>query len=368
MSGLARNDGGDPLGTPEAPELTAATLEALGSLLGVDPQAIGRAIRARSTQYPTVDEAIAEYLVSIEGVRAKTTGRSYRSGLNRFTDWLQVAGLDPQVTTTVALPKNVMERYYRALTTTYGRDRRATVLMYTNAARSFLRHVYGMGYGAPGTSFEEVVLRLRSLMGKYHYKVPRIDENFASVVDVADALPLPDHRHARLGLLRDRALLRVLFCTGARRAEVASLSRDDIKDGRDDQALILGKGGGERIIFFDEPTLAAIRVYLAERQDLYRPLFLRHGRGTDGGAGRDGEDWRLGVQGIWLIVKKYAALAGVRGTVHHARHVKASRLLNNGAGLHHVQAILGHLSPETTSRVYAAFNTHRLREVFDQFS
>ena len=71
---------------------------------------------------------------------------------------------------------------------------------------------------------------------------------------------------------------------------------------------------------------------------------------------------------MWGVVKKYAALAGVDGTTHHLRHMKARVLLNGGAQLAEVQDILGHASPETTKKIYAQYTTHHLREAFDRFS
>jgi integrase len=152
-----------------------------------------------------------------------------------------------------------------------------------------------------------------------------------------------------------------------RRAEVVSLDRSDLDDGWADQALISGKGERERIVFFDQPTLTLIRAYLEARADRYRPLFLRHNR-TAGRPGAAGVNLRLSPQSVWLVVKKYAALSGVRATTHDFRHAKASTMLNRGAKLSEVQDILGHASPETTKRIYAHYEVSHLRDAFDQFS
>ena len=68
------------------------------------------------------------------------------------------------------------------------------------------------------------------------------------------------------------------------------------------------------------------------------------------------------------MVKRYAALAGVRASTHDFRHAKASGLLNRGAKLSEVQDLLGHASPETTKKVYAHYETAHLRDAFDRFS
>src|SRR5439155_12921551 len=112
-----------------------------------------------------------------------------------------------------------------------------------------------------------------------------------------EALPLPSGGEGarRLEALRDKAILRTLFCTGMRRAELCGLDRSDLDDGWGDQALITGKGEKERVVFFDEPTLETIRRYLEARADRYRPVFLRHDRGR-GRPGPGGGNYRLSPQ------------------------------------------------------------------------
>jgi integrase len=152
-----------------------------------------------------------------------------------------------------------------------------------------------------------------------------------------------------------------------RRQEVASLNRADIADGWQDQAIITGKGNKERVVFFDEPTLTAIRAYLAARADPWTPLFIRHDRGR-GRPRQNGANFRLHPHRIYLIVVGYARIVGVDATPHDFRHTKASVMLNAGASLSEVQDILGHASPETTKRIYAHYETSRLREAFDRYS
>lgn len=189
---------------------------------------------------------------------------------------------------------------------------------------------------------------------------------------MADAMPSPEangaasHR-ARLELLRDRAILRVLYATGMRRTEVASLTRADVADGFAQEAIITGKGQRERTVFFDDATLAVIRTYLDARADRFEPLFLRHdtARGSPGAGGRN---YAMGEKTVWNVVRKYGALAGVEASPHDFRHDKATTLLNQGAHLSEVQDILGHASPETTKTIYAHYDRSRLREAFDRFS
>jgi integrase/recombinase XerD len=119
---------------------------------------------------------------------------------------------------------------------------------------------------------------------------------------------------------------------------------------------------GERVIFFDERALAAIRDYLPERGDNWWPLFLYHNRGG-AGPGPDGERWRLETQSVWLIVGKYAKQLGIQATPHGFRHALACRMLNNGAQMSHVEAVLGHQSLATTSRIYARYDVKSLERL-----
>ncbi|MGH2370918.1 MAG: tyrosine-type recombinase/integrase, partial [Chloroflexota bacterium] len=204
------------------------------------------------------------------------------------------------------------------------------------------------------------------------YKTPRVDGGLPEIVTYVDSIPLPGGASAaaqrrRLELLRDRAMIRTLYCTAMRRAEVVSLNRADVQDGRADQALVTGKGEKERVVFFDNATLAAIRAYLQTRNDTYAPLFIRHDTGR-GQPGPSGTRYRITVQTVWNVVKRYARAVGVRASPHAFRHDKASVMLNQGAQLSEVQDILGHASPETTKKIYAHYETAHLRDAFDRYS
>src|SRR5207247_8315530 len=132
-----------------------------------------------------------------------------------------------------------------------------------------------------------------AVMGRGSYKTPRIDRSLPMLVTHVMNLPGPGPTERngvkRLELLRDRALLLTLFCTGMRRDEVARLDRLDVEDGGADRALITGKGEKERVVFFDEKTQAVIRAYLQARHDTPAPALFRHDhrRRTPAGHGRE---------------------------------------------------------------------------------
>ena len=315
-----------------------------------------------------MDLAVEEFLRTLAG-KSPRTRATYASALKRLGEHLEWAGLPPESTPTDRLPADVLERFYTWLVRAYGKERRFTLQTYVAGARAFFRFLVRRRIGPANTSFEEIKAGLQEVMGRFSYKTPRIDGRLHEVVRYLDELELPEggEEARRLELLRDKAILRTLFCTGMRRAELCSIDRADLDDGWADQALVTGKGERERVVFFDEPTLETIRRYLQARNDRFRPLFLAHHRGR-GKAGPGGVNYRLSPQSVWLVVKKYAALAGVPATTHDFRHAKASIMLNRGAKLSEVQDILGHASPETTKRIYAHYEVSHLREAFDRFS
>jgi site-specific recombinase XerD len=321
---------------------------------------------------PAVTNAVIAFLATLGG-KSPRTEHTYAAGLARFQEFLDEEGLPPGVVPTDALPATILERFHAWLVRAYGRDRRATVTTYLAGARAFVAFLDRRRLLAPETSSEQMRGHLRQVVARAGYKTPRIDSALPLIVVEAERLPLPPAARSgaaarqRLERLRDRAVLHTLFATGMRREEVARLNREDVDDGWSGQALITGKGDKERVAFFTDEALASLRAYLDARDDRYAPLFLRHDkrRGRARGAG---DNLRLSPLGIWRVVKRYAALAGVDASPHDFRHAKASTLLNRGAKLSEVQDILGHASPETTKKIYAHYETAHLRDAFDRYS
>jgi site-specific recombinase XerD len=319
---------------------------------------------------PAVETAVRAFIGTLAGKSPKTES-TYATSLARFQEFLEEEGLPPGAVPTDALPATVLETFHGWLVRGYGRERRATVATYLAGARAFIAYLDRRGLLAPDTSSEQMRGHLREVIGKALYKTPRIDRGLPLIVVEADNVPLPPPRpkneHARLELLRDRAILHTLFATGMRREEASRLNREDVDDGWSGQALITGKGQKERVVFFTDEALVAVRAYVEARVDRYAPLFLRHDR-RRGRAKGSGDNFRLSPLGIWRVVKRYAALAGVEASPHDFRHAKASTLLNRGAKLSEVQDILGHSSPETTKKIYAHYETAHLRDAFDRYS
>ncbi|MEV4469397.1 site-specific tyrosine recombinase XerD [Nonomuraea sp. NPDC049504] len=156
--------------------------------------------------------------------------------------------------------------------------------------------------------------------------------------------------------LRNRALLEVLYGTGARISEAVGLAVDDLED---DQVRLRGKGGRTRIVPLGRYAWAALDAYLVRA----RPGLLAHGRGTPA-VFLNARGGRLTRQGAWEVLQAAAERAGLDGISPHVlRHSFATHLLDGGADVRVVQELLGHASV-TTTQVYTLVTVDKLREVY----
>lgn len=164
--------------------------------------------------------------------------------------------------------------------------------------------------------------------------------------------------------LRDRAILELFFSTGLRVSELCSLNRD--LDLTRDEFSIRGKGEKVRVVFLSSEAKRAIKDYLDKRGDVDEALFVNLG-GKDETSKKD-SDRRLTPRSIERTVKKYAVKAGItrKVTPHIIRHSFATDLLENGADLRSVQALLGHSNIATT-QVYTHVTDKHLREIHKAF-
>lgn len=159
--------------------------------------------------------------------------------------------------------------------------------------------------------------------------------------------------------LRDRALLELLYSTGARISEVVGLDVDDL-DLDVGQVLLRGKGSKERVVPVGSFAREAVQAYLVRA----RPELASHGRGTPAlflnTLGR-----RLSRQSGWAVLRQAADRAGLTTPVspHTLRHSFATHLLAGGADVRVVQELLGHASV-TTTQIYTHVAPETLREVY----
>ncbi|MFC4002441.1 site-specific tyrosine recombinase XerD [Prauserella oleivorans] len=167
--------------------------------------------------------------------------------------------------------------------------------------------------------------------------------------------PPPDGERA----LRDRALLELLYSTGARISEAVGLDVDDI-DAEERTVLLDGKGGRQRLVPVGRPALEALDAYLVRA----RPVLAKRGRGGPA-VFLNARGGRLSRQSAWQVLKTAAARAGITASVspHTLRHSFATHLIEGGADVRVVQELLGHASV-TTTQVYTLITVNTLREVY----
>ena len=166
---------------------------------------------------------------------------------------------------------------------------------------------------------------------------------------------------ASLAALRDKAILELFFSTGLRVSELCGLNRDI--DLSRDEFSVRGKGEKVRVVFLSPEAKAALHAYLAKRADVDDALFIQLGK-----AASSATYLRLTPRSVERIIKRYAIKAGItrKVTPHVIRHSFATDLLENGADLRSVQALLGHANI-TTTQVYTHVTDKHLHEVHKAF-
>ena len=162
--------------------------------------------------------------------------------------------------------------------------------------------------------------------------------------------------------LRDKALVELLYATGARISEAVALNVDDLvgEDGTADVVRLFGKGGKQRIVPVGSYARAALDAYLVRA----RPVLSTRGRSTPAlFLGVRGS--RLSRQNAWLLLRAVAERAklDIELSPHSMRHSFATHLLQGGADVRVVQELLGHASVATT-QIYTRVTADALRDVY----
>jgi integrase/recombinase XerD len=159
--------------------------------------------------------------------------------------------------------------------------------------------------------------------------------------------------------LRDRALLEMLYASGARISETVGLDLDDV-DMADVTVRLRGKGGKHRVVPFGSLAREALDAYLVRG----RPALAAAGAGTPA-VFLNARGGRLSRQSAWTVLTRAADRAGVTAEVspHTLRHSFATHLLDGGADVRVVQELLGHASV-TTTQIYTLVTVDSLREVY----
>jgi integrase/recombinase XerD len=294
-------------------------------------------------QLPLEVEDFLSWLASERG-RARTTIDAYRRDLTGYCRWLLARDLDPTTVDSVTLVEFVAERRAAGAAT-------ATIARQLAAVRMLHRHLAteNVRLDDPSAGLEGV--RVPSGIPK-----PLSERDVASLLDAVVGTG-PVHR-------RDRALLELLYATGARISEAVGLSIGDL-DVDERLVRLFGKGAKERIVPYGTAAAAALDEWFST--DGRAALVPRQWRRRDDAEAvfLNARGGRLSRQAAWMVVRTYGHRAGITAPLspHVLRHSCATHLLDHGADLRVVQELLGHASISTT-QVYTKVSQERLWQVY----
>jgi integrase/recombinase XerD len=292
-----------------------------------------------------LDQARDAYLrhVSIERGLSANTVAAYRRDLDAYLSWLR----QHDVVTVEAVTVDNVRAYIQHL-----HERADSPLTATSRAR-----VLSSVRGFHRFLLEDGIATTDPTLGLTPPKLPKRLPKALSIAEVEallDACAGEDEVS-----IRDRAVLELLYATGARITEIVSLNVDDITDA-EGMVRVRGKGNKQRLVPVGSYARTAIDAYLVR----VRPVFSARGSSTPAlFLGPRGA--RMSRQSAWLVIQSAAERAHLAGHVspHSLRHSFATHLLNGGADVRVVQELLGHSSVATT-QIYTLVTADALRESY----
>jgi integrase/recombinase XerD len=291
----------------------------------------------------TVLDRFCAWLAAVER-RSALTVAAYKQELRRFFEYADSNGLDIKSVKVDQLAAYLLWRKDFG-----GLDSRSLAKA-VSCLRSFFRFTMGEGMRPdnPASLLDSPKRRLKLPETMDRETVERL----LGAMDTSSPLGA-----------RDRALFELIYSSGLRISEAVGLNVRDI-DFKEGVAVVKGKGNKQRLAVFGGEAASRLKRYLEES----RPV-LAKGRGLAASCNalfvaRGGK--RLSRKGIWKNYSKYATLAGTGTKVHTLRHSFATGLLEGGADLRTVQALLGHADLGTT-QIYTHVDAGLLRESHQKY-
>ena len=299
-------------------------------------------------QIPQLVDAYLRHL-TIERGMAKNTIAAYRADLNRYAAFLE--------SNAITAPDQITE----LVITDFAESLKVTSGLISSSVARVLAGVRGLHKFwlleniTPGDVAAAV-------------KPPKSPRNLPKAITVeqiekllAAAGPDPADESAMAAdpvRVRDRAMLELLYATGARISELINLDLDDLVDPT--LVRLFGKGSKERIVPVGGYAQRALEAYLVRT----RPTLVGKGKGTPA-LFLNQRGGRLSRQSAWQIISEAARVAEIPGEIspHTFRHSFATHLLEGGADVRVVQELLGHSSVATT-QIYTLVTVDKLREIY----
>lgn len=299
----------------------------------------------------SISRQIDSYLrhLTVERGMSKNTLAAYRRDLDRYEHFLTERGID----SVEAISELTVNDFGIALTAKWGLAA-TSVARVLSGVRGFHRYLMIEGVTANDNAARVKPPKPPRRLPKA-ITVAQIEALLQSSGPEAtdeDAMALDPIK------VRDRAILELLYATGARVSEVVSLDVDDLVD--QTMVRLFGKGSKERIVPVGSYAQRAVEAYLVR----VRPVLAKLGKGTPA-VFLNQRGSRLSRQSVWQIISDAAAAAklGAEVSPHTLRHSFATHLLEGGADVRVVQELLGHSSVATT-QIYTLITVDALREVY----
>lgn len=274
----------------------------------------------------------------LEDGLSKNTLAAYRRDLTLLAQWLT------QQKVAITDLHRVREADLTAFMAAKRSDKATTANRRLTVFKRFYRHALRHGYIS-----EDPCAKLRA--AKQALRFPKVLSE-----DQVSALLQAPNIEEPLGL-RDRTMLELMYASGLRVSEIVALKTVSLGMNEGVVRVVNGKGGKERLVPFGAEAGHWLRTYLQEARTILlegktcQEVFV--GRRTGHGLSR---------QAFWVIIKRYANLAGIAVPLspHTLRHAFATHLLNHGADLRVVQLLLGHADISTT-QIYTHVARERLK-------
>ncbi len=290
-----------------------------------------------------LDRGVESYLrhISIERGLSDHTVEAYRRDLAGYTAWLG----ERDVTAPDGVTTDLVSAFVAEIASADPPPAASSLARLQSSVRGLHRFL-----AREGIVDEDPTARLTP--PKQGQKLPK-----ALTIDEVEALLAAPSGEDPIGI-RDRALLELLYATGARVSEATGLDVDDLRAG--EVLRLRGKGDKERIVPVGSFARAAVDAYLTR----VRPALAAKSTATPklflGARGRP-----LSRQSAWLVIQKAAEAANLTAHVspHTLRHSFATHLLQGGADVRVVQELLGHASV-TTTQIYTHVSADALRDIY----
>lgn len=286
-------------------------------------------------------EALNEFLsyLMVERGLAENTIRAYQRDLSNYLQWLRKKKISLGKVTSSDITNFLGSLKKRGLSA-------ATLKRNLAAVKAFHKFL--------------VRDRFTDNLPTVDLKTPKVPQRLPQILSVEEVEKLLSKPMGKSPpVLRDKAMLELLYGSGMRVSELVTLDLYDV-DLEDSYVRCFGKGSRERVVPFGRHARKALADYLREG----RPRLTRGKKRSVSALFVNARGGRISRQGCWKILKKYAVLAGMDKVYPHIlRHSFATHLLEAGADLRSVQEMLGHASISTT-QVYTHVSRRYLKEVY----